>query len=284
MTDADDKLSRRYREVSREEPPAHLDAAILAASRRAVGTGPGARKPGWMVPASIAAVLVLGIGVSLRMQLEQPGIETSAPAASAEYPVPAAADSAPATPVAEPNLRAPAPAPAPATPAAPPARAEPEAKRRAQAEARRETQADAKPDAPAASRAIAPPVQQAPAGASAESALRKDAAPPESPGAAAPSSATTSAAAAPSPSIGAAPQAARRAKIEGYAADATQERAPRPALGATANPDPVLELERIAKLRENAHHAEADRALEAFRRRHPDYRIPEAVWDRVKPR
>ena len=35
MTDHDDKLTRRYRELAREEPSAALDAAILAASRRA---------------------------------------------------------------------------------------------------------------------------------------------------------------------------------------------------------------------------------------------------------
>src|SRR5688500_8752263 len=97
MTDSDDKLSRRYRELPREEPSRQMDDLVLAASRRAVSAGPrkAGSKPQWMVPASIAAVLVLGIGVSLRMQLEQPGIETSTPSSSAEYPVPAAAEPAP---------------------------------------------------------------------------------------------------------------------------------------------------------------------------------------------
>ena len=44
------------------------------------------------------------------------------------------------------------------------------------------------------------------------------------------------------------------------------------------------ELERIAQLRESGNHAEADRALEEFRRRYPDFRIPTAIWERVKPR
>jgi len=36
MTDErDPKVSQRYRELGREEPPGELDAAILAASRRA---------------------------------------------------------------------------------------------------------------------------------------------------------------------------------------------------------------------------------------------------------
>jgi hypothetical protein len=44
------------------------------------------------------------------------------------------------------------------------------------------------------------------------------------------------------------------------------------------------ELERIATLRAQGRHAEADKALEEFRRTHPDYRIPDAMWERVKPR
>jgi hypothetical protein len=52
----------------------------------------------------------------------------------------------------------------------------------------------------------------------------------------------------------------------------------------TPEADPVRELERIAQLRAEGRHAEADRALEEFRRSRPDYRIPEAVWERVKPR
>jgi len=49
-------------------------------------------------------------------------------------------------------------------------------------------------------------------------------------------------------------------------------------------PDPAAELERIARLRSEGRHEEADKALEAFVRKHPDYRIPDAVWNRVKPR
>src|SRR5688572_32895980 len=139
MTDSDDKLSRRYRELAREEPGAALDSAILAASRRAVGAGPRARKPNWMVPASIAAVLVLGIGVSLRMQLEQPGIESSVPSSVSEYSAPPAAEPPPqAKP--EPQTRSqPDATPAPAQ--APPAK--PEAKTFARRDAPVEEQARA---------------------------------------------------------------------------------------------------------------------------------------------
>jgi hypothetical protein len=44
------------------------------------------------------------------------------------------------------------------------------------------------------------------------------------------------------------------------------------------------DLEAIAKLRLEGRHEEADKALAEFRRRHPDYRIPDAMWERVKPR
>ena len=44
------------------------------------------------------------------------------------------------------------------------------------------------------------------------------------------------------------------------------------------------ELERIARLREEGRNAEADKALEEFRRANPGYRIPDAMWERVRAR
>src|SRR5512134_3197176 len=117
MTDSDDKLSRRYRELAREEPSAQADDLVLAASRRAVSARPRSRTSQWMVPASIAAVLVLGIGVSLRMQLEQPGIESSLPSSVSEYSAPPAAEPPPppakaeTKPETKPQAQPPAPAP-----------------------------------------------------------------------------------------------------------------------------------------------------------------------------
>lgn len=61
--DRDAGVSRRYRALGREEPPPELDAAILAASRR--------RHSRWAVPVSIAAVVVLAVGVTLRVQIEE---------------------------------------------------------------------------------------------------------------------------------------------------------------------------------------------------------------------
>jgi hypothetical protein len=43
------------------------------------------------------------------------------------------------------------------------------------------------------------------------------------------------------------------------------------------------ELQRIAQLRRDGKHADADEALRIFRRDNPDYRIPDAMWEQVKP-
>ena len=71
----DTKVSERYRALAREEPGAALDAAILAAARRAVGARPGAaraRLRRWALPVSVAAVVVLSVTVTLQLQRERP--------------------------------------------------------------------------------------------------------------------------------------------------------------------------------------------------------------------
>src|SRR5471032_2505319 len=87
MTDSDDTVARRYRELSREEPRSALDDAILAASRRAVAKPSLSRR--WAAPVSIAAVLVLAFGVTLEMQREAPGIESAVPERPAPFAPPA---------------------------------------------------------------------------------------------------------------------------------------------------------------------------------------------------
>ncbi|HLX80590.1 MAG TPA: hypothetical protein VKS43_08395 [Burkholderiales bacterium] len=91
------KVSQRYRELGTEEPPRALDDAILAASRRQTGfpARPWTRR--WAVPLSLAAVVVLSVTVTLRIQHEQPGIEVPAPQAKQTAP----ATSAPPAPAAE---------------------------------------------------------------------------------------------------------------------------------------------------------------------------------------
>ncbi|MGZ5066363.1 MAG: hypothetical protein ACXWG1_12270, partial [Usitatibacter sp.] len=82
MTDSDDKVARRYRELAREEPRGAIDAAILAASRRAVAPRSWSRR--WAAPVSIAAVLVLAFGLTLEMQHEKPDV--ASPASEVERP------------------------------------------------------------------------------------------------------------------------------------------------------------------------------------------------------
>jgi hypothetical protein len=171
MREQDDPLARRYRELAREEPPAAVDAAILAASRRAVARRSFARR--WAAPLSIAAVLVLAIGISLQVERHEPRLEAAAPASVASPP------------------------------AAAPAPAQESAMLRAQVEAK---------------------AKGAPAAA---------------------------------------------ANLDKRAAQA---------------PDPVAQLERIARLRESGEGREADEALAQFRRDFPGYRIPDATWERVRPR
>ena len=65
----DSPLSRAYRETGREEPPAHLDAAILAQAKAAAAPRRGS-KPRWFMPLSLAATVVLSIGVVLLMSRE----------------------------------------------------------------------------------------------------------------------------------------------------------------------------------------------------------------------
>jgi hypothetical protein len=283
MTDPDDKLERRYRELSREEPRAALDAAILAASRRAVAKPSWSRR--WAAPVSIAAVLVLALGVTLEMQREEPGIESSPPLQRQE-PAPAAA--APATEKAVATL--------PDANVAPP-KARSEAPQRKSAAAPAPLRAPA-PASPGAS-TVAPPLAKedrapveapapfpaaiAPATLSAPAVTRE--APPAPAYAPAPSpSASTAGALAPLPA-GAAPPAAQSAarmapRLKAESADAIQ-----PAQRAAISQAGIeRELERIAKLREEGRDADADRALEEFRRGHPDYRIADAMWQRVKPR
>lgn len=88
MTEIDPELSRLYREASAADPPAALDAAILAAARKQVSKPQREERSQrqersqrhersfwsrWMVPASAIATLVLGVSIALLLEREQPG-------------------------------------------------------------------------------------------------------------------------------------------------------------------------------------------------------------------
>ncbi len=79
-----------------------------------------------------------------------------------------------------------------------------------------------------------------------------------------------------SPSAGAAADSASPRRRE----SAEMQSAPR----ATARTEESLErwLERIVRLRKDGEHEEADKALAEFRKRYPDYRIPDAMLEKVE--
>lgn len=69
----DSRLERLYRDAAREGPPAHLDAAILAAASREVGARPRALSSvlrRWHVPVSIAAVVVVSVSLVILVREE----------------------------------------------------------------------------------------------------------------------------------------------------------------------------------------------------------------------
>jgi len=247
----DPQVSARYRELAREEPSARLDAAILGAAR-ARAARPGVRR--WAVPVSLAAVLVLSVIVTLRIHEEAPDLESGAPA-------PAGRTAKPATP--------PAPAPAEPKTAGKIAREAPQPQLRKQARPeaaepglradvakrsleKRESAPFAAAPAPAAEAEAARPAEQSAAGAAPA---------PPAVGSAADRMAASRAAPA------TAPMAARERK----------ERA-------AFEESPEKWLEHIARLRGEGRDAEADESLARFRRRYPDYRIPEAMRAKVLPR
>jgi hypothetical protein len=308
MTDHDDKLTRRYRSLAREQPGAALDAAILAASRRAAARPSASRR--WAMPVSVAAVLVLALGVTLRMQQEQPGIETAVP----EYSQPAAPVPVPETtplppPRPSPKAEGELPPPPPLSPKAegelrqtlpkrdgrPPAGPSQKPKEKMLQDSRvrhdetfqpapaldssmkeeaRAIRAEPKPFANAPTKSIAP-------------------SPSEPAAAAAPSPATTLPPAAAVPQTAgalASPRPAPKAEgeLSGFAPRMKREAAADSARALHSAPsvasEPERDLERIARLRVEGRHAEADKALEEFRRKYPDFRIPAAMWERVRAR
>ena len=234
MNERDDELLKRYRELPREAPPPALDASILARSRRA------ARRPlaRWAAPFSVAAVLVLALGLVLKVQREAP-----------EATLPSTQEQA-----------------MPGTAAAPPAAASAGASTHAAPED------GAKPkDAQAPAAVRERPVVQPPKLEKKQPPEPKRASPftPEPAAPASPSTADLAPATAPPAPVSRA-QSARMAAAP--AAAAAKE---------AATPE-QRELERIARLRADGKDDEADAALEAFRRAHPDYRIEPAMWEKVR--
>jgi hypothetical protein len=115
--DGDSALSRLYRLGAREKPDAQLDAKILAAARRSltrkssVARSPFARN--WVVPTSLAAVVVLSVSVLLLVPDPGGGPTLDIDGAGKQAPAPMTNAPGDAS-----RAAAPRPAPASAPPAA----------------------------------------------------------------------------------------------------------------------------------------------------------------------
>ena len=247
------KISERYRELPREEPPRALDDAILAASRRAVDARPaplvvptGRRR--WYFPVAAAAIIVLAVAVTVHVEREQPGEDVvvavepakevlreeappvaQAPAAEA----PAAAQGARKAERAPERLYVPDPKPpsAPAPAAAPPSEQQPRALGRAQesASADRAEKTDA----------LAKRADEA------NARLRQS-------------------------------EAAReRGEVMASAAAPASR---------FARATPEQWLLAIDDLKRQGKHDEAERELAEFRKRYPNHRIPEAISEKFEKR
>lgn len=240
----DAEISRRYRALDREEPPRALDEAILSAAHGEVETHP--------------APLV-------------------APTARRRWYVPLAAAAVIVLSVVvtlqmqreQPDAELGAPPPSPpasqedAVPAAPPAPAAPKA------EAPRDKAAESRAAPPAAA---AP--RRSPAPASQAVQERPFPGPTGSEGTVV---APPGRAPAAPPRALEAPRSLERDRASGTSADALSKRAEE------AEP-PERWLERIAALRREGRAKEADELYAEFRRRYPEYRIPDAMRDQVLPR
>lgn len=277
MTEHEDpRVSAGYQALGREHPPEALDAAILAASRRAVGAGPR-RGPlrRWALPVSIAAVVVLTMSLVVRIELERPDLETATPVPVApqvleekaaqradKKEADAALAKRNAQPAAKPKSQAleAAPAPAPSAPA--------EVERaRGEGQVMRAPAAPAPAAAPARQFVPEPPAAGAPAPAasSAPSALGA---------ASAPAGASEAPAARLSSENEGAGRTANQAALEDRAkasADTVGKR----------DESPRAWLERIARLRREGRVKEADESLADFRKRYPDYEIPKDLREAV---
>jgi hypothetical protein len=114
---SDPRLSRLYHEANREEPPAWVDATILAAARREVGSRPragGSVWRAWRLPVAIAAVIVLSMSV-VTLMVEEGGerLLTGTPGSPSqtEGASPRAQDARPAAKPTPPEVPSAVPAP-----------------------------------------------------------------------------------------------------------------------------------------------------------------------------
>jgi hypothetical protein len=261
----DDELSGIYRDADAGGPPQRLDDAILAASRRAVGSRPQplrSRWSRWSPPIALAATVLITASITLLVVEEQPSFDTRELSAPPGPPA-----QGPAAPAAEaPKKAIPkdlsrqrendrAPVEPRFAPDPPPAAPQPKAVEQArEAPAAASAPPSVRSEMPA-ERRMDESVRAAPA-APAELGAARDA-PNVSPAPPAPARAPMArpqAAAKPAPDIG--------VRGTGALESAVRQR-----------PEDWIEL--IRRLKAEGRTVEAERELKEFRSRYPEYRLPE---------
>jgi hypothetical protein len=253
MTDErDPKVSRRYRELGAEEPSRELDQAILSAAHRAADkphaplvTPAGAHR--WYFAFGAAAILVLAVAVTVQVERQRPD-----PEAIAASPAPARSDQAEASASRQGEQKQ-------AEQAAPPKPLSDAAKK----PDRQVREFARDPSAPAAAPSATPESTEA----ARNEAARNEAARNEADTRARAVTRSAEVERAPAPQAAPLPQAGA---LEGRVASS--------ALALS----PERLLERIAELRKEGRHDEADKALAEFRQRYPDYRISEEMLQKVE--
>jgi outer membrane biosynthesis protein TonB len=254
------KISARYRELPSEEPPRHLDDTILAAARRAAEVRPaplvvpsGRRK--WYFPLAAAAIIVLAVAVTVHVERERPDPELVATSPTAPREEPRVMQAPPAA----------VPAPAPVRKAAPPPK---------------EFVPDPQPQAvPAPAPAPAPATPPAAADSTAQARVEEER---QAAAAARMQAERRRARAVQEQAADAPPEAPAAAKAMRRAPEESRREVS--GLGGFAYRSPEQWLQGIDDLKRQGRHDEAEKQLAEFRKRYPDYRIPEAILEKFEKR
>jgi hypothetical protein len=257
----DPRISRRYRSLGSEEPSRELDQAILSAAHRAADRAHAplvtpAGRHRWYFAFGAAAILVLAVAVTVQVERQQPDAESlpaSPPAALADRTEGFLKGEKQARDGERVELRKEAEQRRPLSDSGAPAR-----------QMRRERAQE-----PAA--AASPPTEVKP-----KLSVEAQATPT------------------PAPAAAPAPEADRRARADIQLREVQQRAEPQAApaprasilqdrvAASAAAESPEAVLERIAVLRKEGRHEEADKALAEFRQRYPDYRISDEMLQKVE--
>lgn len=293
----DSRLSGLYREQAQEQPPAALDAAILAAAKREVNAGPRrVRAPfarSWAASLSLAAVVTLSVTLVIVIRERSADDALTLPArdarqAQATATPDRAAEPAQSAPPMAPRAAEHAPAPKVDLPRAQPATP---ASRRAEepgTTGKLESAAGERPAAKTAanaasaadgdaSREVAVPPAAAPGQAAP---VRGDRARPQRDSRDRPETGRFAEQPATAPAAPAAQQAASESKQAAAlpaepGAGANQRLSRTERMFAEPPLPPQKWLERIEELRREGRLTEADASLVEFKKRYPDYPLPE---------